>query len=166
MYFQLCLSSKHTEKVCEGTEYTSNQKSCNNDKDCNAGKTKHKCIEIDAPIAIDEIQDKEFECGKEKGEFHFHWYQTIKDYKIGHFKLVGGSQKTFFYIYDKNRKKFKNEDERIAYELTRKYACCSAIAMIKARQQEKTAQGWIYCYNCMEKLWPEEEICGDFKDKC
>ena len=165
------MSSKNKEKVCKGTEYTPTQKTCKADRDCQGKKS--KCIEVFEPIAPREIQNKAedktgdgFECGK-INEFHFHWYNPnkIKDFKIGHFKIVGGQGKTFYEIFEK-RHKFKNDDEKKRYELKRQDNCCDALLDIHGRQKDPNAQGWIFCYNCMAEMWKRPKLCGDFESMC
>ena len=161
IFFQFCLSSKYTEKVCQGTEYTPNQKSCQTAKECQG---RAKCIEVFEPIEPDEKQDKEYECGK-SNEFHFHWYDNIKNFIIGHFKLVGGKDNTQYQVFEK-RHKFKNDDEKKKYEVKRQEACCDALGAIHGRQNDPKAQKWIFCYNCMAEMWKRPEICGDFISQC
>ena len=160
IFFQFCLSSKYTEKVCQGTEYTPNQKSCQTAKECQG---RAKCIEVFEPIEPDEKQDKEYECGK-SNEFHFHWYSSIKNFIIGHFKVVGGN--TEYKIFEK-RNKFKNDDEKKKYEEKRQEKCCEALGAIHDRQNDRgEAQKWIFCYNCMAEMWKRPALCGDFLSQC
>ena len=129
------------------------------------GKKKSKCIEVYAPIAPGEIQNKPedktgdgFECGKIK-EFHFHWYKpNDKDHKIGHFKL-GDTQ---YHIFEE--RDIKKKEDREKYEEKRKQYCCNAKQAIEERK--RNPHGQLNCINCMALMWPRGNICGDFLNEC